>query len=66
MVQRMHQRVIAPGSAQQFDGAVGDDLIHVHVGGGASSALQSVHRKLIGHAAVGNFGGGLKNGRAQT
>ena len=38
--------------AHQFEGDVGDDLVGVHVGGGAGSALYHVHNELVVELAV--------------
>ncbi len=53
--QRMHQGVIALDAAEDFDGAVGDNFIDVHVGGCSGPALKSVDGELIGKLSGGCF-----------
>ncbi len=43
----MQHRKLAPAMAQDFQGAVGQDLIDVHVVGRAGSGLEGVHHELI-------------------
>ncbi len=43
MIIRVHRH------AEDLGGAVGDDLVHVHVGAGARTGLEHVDRELIGH-----------------
>ena len=38
--------------AHEFEGAVGDDLVGVHVGGGAGAALEDVELELVVELAV--------------
>ena len=47
MVVGMHERVVTLDAAQQLDGAVGDHLIGVHVGGCARAALNRVDDELV-------------------
>ncbi len=42
----------------QFQGAVGDHLVRIHVHGGAGSALHHVHRELVVELAVHDFPAG--------
>jgi len=39
---------IAALAAEEFDGAIGDDLIRVHVRGGAGAGLENIHDELVG------------------
>ena len=41
------QRIIALFAAQDLDGAVGDDLVGVHIGAGARAALDGIDDELI-------------------
>ena len=51
--------VIALGVAQDFQGAVGDDLVGVHVRGRPGAALDDVHDELLGEVSVHHIGAGL-------
>ena len=51
MVVGVAMGVVALGAAKVFQGAVGDDLVGVHVGGGAGPALDAVHRELVEEAS---------------
>ena len=46
-------------AAGDFDGAVGDDLVHVHVGLGAAAGLPDAQRELVVELAGDDFVGGL-------
>ncbi len=46
-------------AAGNFDGAVGDDLVHIHVGLGAAAGLPDAQRELIVELAGDHFVGGL-------
>ncbi len=52
VVQGRDPGVGARGQAEQLQGAVGQHLVHVHVGGGAGAALQGVHPDLRRQGAV--------------
>ena len=47
MVVGMYDGVIALLAAQKLDGAVGDDLIGVHIDGGSGAALNRVHDEIL-------------------
>ena len=47
IVVRVDQRIIALFAAQYLDGAVGDDLVGVHIGAGARAALDGIDDELI-------------------
>ena len=52
-------------AAQRFDGEVGDDLVDVHIGGGAGPGLEDVDGKvLFADLALGDFKGGVGDGLA--
>ncbi len=48
-------------AARQFDGAVGDDFVDVHVGLGATAGLPDAQRKLVVELAGDHFICGLHN-----
>ena len=56
-------------AAQQLGGPVGDDLVGVHVGGGAGAGLEDVDHELVVEAALGHLrrrpGDGLGDARLQ-
>ena len=58
----MHQGIIALGAAQDINGAVGDDLVGVHVHRRARAALNGIHDKVIVQPAVDNFVAGFYDG----
>ena len=54
----------ALGAAQHLDGAVGDDLVGVHVGLGAGARLPDDQRKVVEQLERCNLGGGFLDGLA--
>src|SRR6185503_7682709 len=48
-------------AARQFDGAVGDDLVDVHVGLGAAAGLPDTQRELVVEFSGDDFIGGLND-----
>ena len=46
MIVRMDQ-LIAQFAAEQFDCAIGDYLVGIHVGGGAGAGLKNIHNKML-------------------
>ena len=48
MVVGMHGRIMAQGVAKHLAGAVCQDLVHVHIGAGARTALNVVDDELVG------------------
>ena len=61
---RVQVLVFAFAVAQQLQRPVGDDLVGVHVGGGAGAALDHVHHKLLVQLAVQQLGAGGADGVA--
>jgi hypothetical protein len=59
VVERRHRRVVAPVEAEQLERAVGQHLVHVHVGAGAGPALEGIHDDGGGERAVHQLAGGL-------
>jgi hypothetical protein len=55
VVDRVNQLILAAGMAHQLQRTVGDNLVHIHVEGGARPALERVNRKLIEQSAAGNL-----------
>ncbi len=53
-------------AAEQFDGAIGDDLVGVHVGRGAGAGLENIEHKFRVPFAVGDFLRGLDDGGGQV
>ena len=43
----MHWRFATHFTPQQFNGTVGNDLVGVHIGGGAGPSLENIHGKLV-------------------
>ena len=62
MVVGVDQRIIALFAAQQLDGAVGNDLVGVHVQAGARAALDRVHDKGVVQLTCGDLAAGLHDG----
>ena len=62
MIVGVDDLVFAPGAAEDFQGPVGDDLVGVHVGGGARPALDHVHHELAVQIAGDDFIAGLADG----
>src|SRR5262249_55401746 len=58
-------RWIAASAAEQFGGAVGDDLVGVHVGGRSGARLKDIDDKLVVPPALDDFLGGLLDGGSQ-
>ncbi len=56
------EMIVALGPAQQFQRAVGDDLVGVHVGRGAGAALDHVDHELVVQPARPDFLGGGDDG----
>jgi hypothetical protein len=52
----------AHGAAQDLNGAVGDDLVGVHVGLGAGAGLPDNQREVIQQLTLGDLSGGLLDG----
>ena len=52
-------RFVAAFAAEHFDGAIGDDLVGVHVGRGAGAGLENIHDELVVPLAVNDFLRGL-------
>ena len=61
----VHQAPLAARSAQQLAGAVGQHLVHVHVGLGARAGLPYHQRKLLQMAAFNHLVGRRHNGRGR-
>ena len=55
----------AHGTAQNLDGAVGDDLVGVHVGLGTGAGLPDDQREVVNQLERGNLFGGLLNRLAE-
>jgi hypothetical protein len=55
----------APFAAEQLDGAVGDHLVGVHVGGGAGAGLENVQHKFPVPLSLGDLLRGLDDGGGQ-
>ena len=49
-------------AAAKLDGPVGDHLVGVHIGRGAGTGLEDIHRKLVVEAAVGHLARGGDEG----
>ena len=64
MVIGMDVVVLAQAAAHDLVGAVGNDLVGVHVGRGAGAALDGVHDELVMQLAGHDFLGSLDNGVA--
>ena len=47
MIIGMNKRVIAFYAAKNFDGTVGNDFIHIHVGTGAGASLNGIGNKFF-------------------
>ncbi len=62
VIQRADRGVIAQGSAQNLEGAIGQHLIHVHVRGGAGAALEGIHLYVRIELALCHLGAGLLDG----
>ena len=54
--------VLAQLAAQQLGGAIGDDLVAVHVEADAGARLENVHHEFLVPLALLNFLGGLDDG----
>lgn len=52
----------AHGAAHDFNGAVGDDLVRVHVGLGTGAGLPDDQREVVEELTLGDLGGGLLDG----
>ncbi len=52
-------------AAEQFDGAIGDDLVGVHVGRGAGAGLENIQDEFAVPFAVDHLLGGLDDGVGQ-
>ncbi|VFS89629.1 Uncharacterised protein [Raoultella planticola] len=61
VIVRMNLALHAAHAAQQFTGAVGQHLVHVHVALRAGTGLPDGQRKFIGMVAGQHFIGGLNN-----
>src|SRR5712692_5152049 len=46
---------VAAGATQQFAGMIGDDLVGVHVGGGAGASLKNIKHEVAVEFAVNDF-----------
>ena len=62
MVQGIDAGILARHAAQQLLCPVGENLVHVHVGGGSGPALQGIHNKRFAQTARGHLAAGLGNG----
>ena len=62
MIERVNDVVAALFVAQDFEGAVGDDLVGVHVGRGACPALDDIHDKFTVILSGDDFVAGAGNG----
>ena len=62
MVVRGAVLVLALVVAHEFEGAVRDHLVGVHIDGSAGAALHHVHRELVVELAVHDFLAGLDDG----
>ena len=50
--------VVMPGRGEQLRGARGEDLVHIHVGGGPAAALEHGRGELLTMRAGDDFVGG--------
>ena len=64
MVVGMYDAVIALLSAQDLDGTIGNDLIGIHIDGGAGTALDLIADKLIVEFSLHDLAAGLADGFA--
>ena len=55
MVVRVHERIVALDAAEQLNGAVGDDLVGVHVDGRSRAALNGIDDELLAEPSSKNF-----------
>ena len=62
VVDGVQRGVVALLAAEQFQRAVGDDLVGVHVGRGAGAALDDVDDELVVQFAAGDFLAGRDDG----
>ena len=58
----VHQRFFAARAAQHFVGAIGDDLVGIHVGLGARPGLPNHQGKFVVQFSFGDFGGRCDDG----
>ena len=61
MIVRVAVLIFTALVAQYFQGAIGDDFIGIHIGGGASTALKHVDDKVVVQHAHANFIARLTN-----
>ena len=61
VIVRVKPGILALFVPKQFQRAVGDDLIGVHVGGCAGSALDFIHNELLMKSAGADFAAGFRN-----
>ena len=57
----MQPGVLAAAVSEDFERAVGDHLVDVHVGRRARTSLDDVYHELVGQAPGGNLVAGLDN-----
>jgi hypothetical protein len=62
MVVRVDGLLGAHLAAENLNGAVGDDLVGVHVGLGTGAGLPDDQREVIQQLTLGDLGGGLLDG----
>ena len=62
MVVGVEDGVVAAAAAQDFNGAVGDDLVGIHMEADAGAGLVHVHHELVVEGAAHDLFGGLDDG----
>ena len=62
MVIRVHWRLATHFTPQNFNGTIGNDLVGIHIGGGAGPCLKNIHRKLFIQLALCRLGSCLDDG----
>ena len=66
VVVRVDERVVALDAAEQLDGAVGDDLVGVHVDGCAGAALHGIDDELLAQFSREDLVAGAHDGVCDT
>ena len=62
MIVRMDRSIPSFSAPHDFIGPIGDDLIGIHVGGGARTGLEDIHQKLVTKLPFDDFPGGQADG----